>query len=159
MMIKCLVKGHNCDSKHIWTRDLMFESLGSYPLSQDKSNLLIFLYHFQNKQVLTNNSSYNLLVPSSRTDFFVDMSGQISSWWWQLSTKQWSGNKYSDVPTKIQTPSYTMDHRDWPGKQWRAERQTCRCTPLTARISQTVKPFWRLILSIFFFLCILSFSK
>ena len=30
-------------------------------------------------------------------------------------------------PTKIQT------HQDWPGKQWRAERQACRCTRLTAR--------------------------
>ena len=37
------------------------------------------------------------LVPPSRTDFFVDMSGQISSRRWQLSTKQWS-NKCSDVP-------------------------------------------------------------
>ena len=45
-----------------------------------------------------------------------------------------------------------MDHRDWPGKQWRAERQTCHCTCLTARFSQTVKPFWRLSLSIFCFL-------
>ena len=34
-----------------------------------------------------------------------------------------------------------MDHRDWPGKQWRAERQACYCTRLTARFSQTVEPF------------------
>ena len=31
------------------------------------------------------------------------------------------------------------------GKQWRAERQACHCTCLTARFSQIVKPFWRLI--------------
>ena len=43
-----------------------------------------------------------LIVPSSRTDFYVDMSGQSSSRRRQLSTKQWSGNKCSDVPTKIQ---------------------------------------------------------
>ena len=55
---------------------------------------------------------------SSRTDFFVDMSGQISSRRGQLSTKQWSGNKCSDVPTKIQTSNYAMDNRAWPGKQW-----------------------------------------
>ena len=59
----------------------------------------------------------------------------------QLSTKQWSGNKCSAVLTKIQTSSYAMDHRDWPGKQWQAERQACRCTHLTPRFSQTVKPF------------------
>ena len=41
-------------------------------------------------------------MPSSWTDFYVDMSGQSSSRWRQLSTKQWSGNKCSDVPTKIQ---------------------------------------------------------
>ena len=41
--------------------------------------------------------------------------GSISSRRRQLSTKQWSGNKCSDVPTKIQTSSYAMDHRDWPG--------------------------------------------
>ena len=64
---------------------------------------------------------YKLVVPSSRTDFFVDMSGQISSRRHQLSTKQWSENKCSDVLTKIQTSSYAMDHWDWLGKQWRAE--------------------------------------
>ena len=53
------------------------------------------------------------LVLLSRTDFFVDMSGQISSLLRQLSTKQWSGNKCSDVPTKIPTSSYAMDHWDW----------------------------------------------
>ena len=42
------------------------------------------------------------VVLSSRTDFFVDMSGQISSRRRQLSTKQWSGNKCSDILTKIQ---------------------------------------------------------
>ena len=42
------------------------------------------------------------IVPSSRTDFYVDMSGQSSSQQRQLSTKQWSGNNCSDVPTKIQ---------------------------------------------------------
>ena len=88
-----------------------------------------------------------IIVLSSRTDFFVDMSGQISSRRRQLSTKQWSGNKHSDVPIKLQTSSYAMDHWDWPGKQWRAERLACRCTHLTACFSQTVKPFERLILS------------
>ena len=38
-----------------------------------------------------------IIVLSSRTDFFVDMSGQISSRCRQLSTKQWSGNNCSDV--------------------------------------------------------------
>ena len=57
------------------------------------------------------------LVLSSRTDFSVGMSGQISSRRRHLSTKQWSGNKCGDVPTKIQTSIYAMDHRDWPGKQ------------------------------------------
>ena len=90
-------------------------------------------------------------MPSSRTDFFVDRSGQCSSWRRQLSTKQWSGNKCGAVPTKIQTSSYAMDHRDWPDKQWLAEHQACCCTRLQ-RFSQTVKPFWRLILSIFCFL-------
>ena len=47
--------------------------------------------------------------------------------------------------------NYAMDHRDWPGKQWLAEHQACRCTRLQ-RFSQTVKPFWRLLLSIFCFL-------
>ena len=42
---------------------------------------------------------------------FVDMSGQILSRQRQLSTKQWSENNCSDVPTKIQTLSYVMDHR------------------------------------------------
>ena len=96
-------------------------------------------------------------MPSSRTDFFVDMSGQTSSRRRQLSTKQWSGNKRSDVPTKIQTSSYAMDHRDWSGtsKQWRAERQACCWTRLTARFSQTVNLFWKIILSIF---CVLNVS-
>ena len=49
-----------------------------------------------------------------------------------------------------QNPNFVL--RDWPGKQWRAERQACHYTRLTARFSQTVKPFWRLILSIFCFL-------
>ena len=31
-----------------------------------------------------------------------------------------------DVPTKILTSSYAVDHQDWPGKQWRAEHQACR---------------------------------
>ena len=53
------------------------------------------------------------LVLSLRTDFFVDMSDQISSWWRQLSTKQCSGNKCSDILTKIQTSNYAMDHLDW----------------------------------------------
>ena len=88
-----------------------------------------------------------IIVLSSRTDFFVDMSGQISSRRRQLSTKQWSGNKHSDVTIKIQTSSYAMVHWDWPGKQWRAERLACRCTHLTACFSRTVKPFERLILS------------
>ena len=87
------------------------------------------------------------IVPSLRTDFFDDMSGQISSRWRQLSTKQWSGNKCGDVPTKIKTLSYAMDHRDWPGKQRLAEHQACCCTRLQC-FSQIVKPFWRLILSL-----------
>ena len=96
---------------------------------------------------------------SSRTDFSVDMSGQISSRRRHLSTKQWSGNKCGDVPTKIQTSIYAMDHRDWPGKQRLAEHQACRCTHLQ-RFSQAVEPFWRLILSIFcFFKWVISFSK
>ena len=41
------------------------------------------------------------LVPSSRTDFFVDISGQNSFRRRQLSTKQWSGNKqYIIMSTK-----------------------------------------------------------
>ena len=87
------------------------------------------------------------------------MLGQISSQRRQLSTKQWSGNKCSDVPTKIQTSSYAMNHRDWPGKQWRAKRQACHCTRLTACFSQTVKPFWRLILLIFCFLTLDKFCR
>ena len=43
-----------------------------------------------------------------------------------------------------------MDHRDWPGKQRLAEHQACSCTRLQ-HFSQTVEPFWRLILSIFSF--------
>ena len=91
-----------------------------------------------------------ILVLSSRTDFSVIMLGQISSWRRHLSTKQWSGNKSGDVPTKIQTSIYAMDHRDWPGKQRLAEHQACRCTHLQ-HFSQAVKPSWRLILSIFCF--------
>ena len=45
---------------------------------------------------------------SSTTDFFVDMSGQISSQQRQLSTKQWSGNKCSGVPTKFQILNYIV---------------------------------------------------
>ena len=78
------------------------------------------------------------------------MSGQISSRRRHLSTKQWSGNKCSDVPTKIQTSSYAMDHRYWPCKQRLALHQSCHCTRLQ-RFLQTVKHFWRLILSIFCF--------
>ena len=63
--------------------------------------------------------SFYLIVPSSRTDFFVNMSGKSSSRRRQLSTKQWSGNKCSDVPTKIHLQ--LIDHRDWPGKQRWAE--------------------------------------
>ena len=60
----------------------------------------------------------------------------------------------SELPPQNQTSSYAMDHWDWPGKQWRAERQACHCTRLTACFSQTVKPFWRLI-----FIYILFFSN
>ena len=74
-------------------------------------------------------------------------------------TKQWSGNKCSDVPTKIQISSYGMDHPDWPGKQWWTECQACHCTCLTARFSQIVKPFESLFLLYFVFKGILSFSK
>ena len=98
-----------------------------------------------------NKEIMRVLALSSRTDFSVDMSGQISSRRRHLSTKQLSGNKCGDVPTKIQTSNYAMDHRNWPGKQRLAEHQACRCTHLQ-RFSQTVKPFWRHILSIFCFL-------
>ena len=49
-------------------------------------------------------------VLSSRTDFSADMSGQISSRR-QLSTKQCSGNKCSDVPTKIRITRWII----WTG--------------------------------------------
>ena len=98
------------------------------------------------------------LVLLARTDFSVDMSGQISSRRRHLSIKQWSGNKCGDVPTKIQTSIYAMDHRDWPGKQRLAEHQACRCTHLQ-RFSQAVKPFWRLILFCFLNSWMISFSK
>ena len=62
-------------------------------------------------------------------------------------------------PTKIQTSSYVMDHRDWPGKQWWAECQACCCTRLTVCFSQTVKPFWWLILSLFCFFMYPFFFK
>ena len=82
----------------------------------------------------------------------TDMSGQISSRRWHLSTKQnQSGNECGDVPTKIQTSNHAMDHRDWPGKQRLAEHQACHCTHLQCFL-QTVKHFWRLISSIFCFL-------
>ena len=42
-----------------------------------------------------------------------------------LSTKQWSGPKCDDVPTKIETSNYAMHHRDWPGKQRLAEHPAC----------------------------------
>ena len=99
-----------------------------------------------------------VLSSSSRTDFSVDMSGQISSRRRHLSTKHWSGNKCGGVPTKIQTSIYAMDHRDWPGKQRLAEHQACRCAHLQ-RFSQAVKPVWRLIFSSLFFKWIISFSK
>ena len=64
-------------------------------------------------------------------------------------------NKCSDVPTKIQTLSYAMDHRDWSGSdRLSVNCQACHCTCLTVRFSQTVKPFWRLIFSIFCFLTV-----
>ena len=52
---------------------------------------------------------------------------------------------------KIQTSIYAMDHRDLPGKQLLAEHQAGCCTHLQCFL-QAVKPFWRLILSIFGFL-------
>ena len=52
--------------------------------------------------------------------------------------------------TKIQTLSYAVDYRDWPGKQWLAEHQPCRCTHLQCFLL-TVKPFWRVISSTFYF--------
>ena len=89
-----------------------------------------------------------ILVLSSRTDFFVDMSGQVSSRRLQLSTKQWSGNRCSDDPTKIQTLSYVM------GKQWRAEHQARRCTRLTSRNSRAfLKAYFIYIL----FICMYPF--
>ena len=80
-----------------------------------------------------------ILVLSSRTDFFVGSNFIPTAT--IVLTKQWSGNKCRDVLTKIQTSSLVMDHQDWPGKQWRGERQACRCTRLTAHFPQTVKPF------------------
>ena len=93
-------------------------------LKIQKTERSVFLgfKNFKNRTVLLKTEQLaSLIVLSSRTDFFVNMSGQISSRCRQLSTKQWSGNKCNDVPTKIQTLSYTMDQRDWPGKQWRAK--------------------------------------
>ena len=99
------------------------------------------------------------------------MSGKVSFQRRQLSTKQWSENKCSElmlqpksnlhltlkVPGKLPLYglyvyyvvhicdfgmlSYAMEHRDWSGKQWRAERQACCSTRLTTRFLQTVKPF------------------
>ena len=66
--------------------------------------------------------------------YFVDMSGQ-------------------EIKAVMFRPKSKLELRDGSsglaGKQWRAERQACRCTRLTACFSQTVKPFWRLIWSIF----------
>ena len=96
-----------------------------------------------------------LLVPSSRTDYFVNMSGQISSRRRQLSTKQWSGNK-----TKIQTSSYAMNHRDWPGKQWRAERQVMPLHSLDSVLFTNSQAFLKAyFIYILLYKCILSFSK
>ena len=57
----------------------------------------------------------------------------------------------SDQNPNSRTYMYAMDHRDWPGKQRLAEHQACRCTRVQ-HFLQTVKPFWRLISSIFCFL-------
>ena len=46
-----------------------------------------------------------------------------------------------------------MDHWDWPGVQWRAECQVCRCTRLTACFSQTVKPLKK---AYFYYICFLN---
>ena len=64
--------------------------------------------------------------------FFVYMSGQISSRRRQLSTNWWSGNKCNDCDQNAKLRVTPMDHWNWPGKQWRAECQVCRCTRLTA---------------------------
>ena len=78
----------------------------------------------------------------SRTNFFVDMSGKISSRWRRLSTKQWSGNKCSDL---MFWPKFKLWITWWIiGTGWVCERQVCRCIRLT------VKPIWRL--NIFWFL-------
>ena len=49
-----------------------------------------------------------------------------------------------------QNPNFELC--DGSAGQWWAECQACHCTRLTAHFSRTIKPFWRLILSIFCFL-------
>ena len=84
----------------------------------------------------------------SRPDFFVDMSGQIPC-------RQNNGQEINAVmfrpKSKLWVPRWIIG-TSCPGKQWRAERQACWCSRLTACFSQTVKHFWGFILSIFCFL-------
>ena len=78
----------------------------------------------------TTNDAYSALSLVHRLNFSAVVEDRfpcrhVGSNFIPTATKQWSGNKCSDVPTKIQTTSYAMDHRDWPGKQWWAEHQAC----------------------------------
>ena len=96
-----------------------------------------------------------IIVLSSRTDFSVDMSGQFHPD--GDICRQNNGQEINAVmfrPKSKLRELYAMDHRDWPDKQRLAEHQACRCTNLQC-FSQTVKPFWRLILSI---CCVLNES-
>ena len=67
-----------------------------------------------------------------------------------IATKQWSGNKCSDVLTKIQlrvTRWFIRTGRVNNGGL--SVKHAAALAYLTARFSQTVEPFWRLILYIF----------
>ena len=53
-----------------------------------------------------------------------------------------------------------MDHRDWPGKQWWAERQACRCTRLMALLFTNSQAFLKTYsINILFFLMYPFFFK
>ena len=79
------------------------------------------------------------------------MSGQSLSRRRQLSTKQWSENKCIAVPTKIQlrVTRWIIGTGRVKSDGMSVKHAAAVCTRLTARFSQTVKPFWRFILSIF----------
>ena len=87
------------------------------------------------------------------------MSGKISSRRRHMSTKQCSGNKCGDVPTKIQTSIYAMDDRDWPGKQRLAEHQACRCNSLAALFASSQAFLKAYFIYILFFKWIISFFQ